>query len=173
MRFHINGRGESDECDAPPGKCPLGGQHYESGDEADRAFEAENDGNLFAPQGKLITNRLDDAYNEPQVNPLVVGSDNRTMPEDMAVEDQELIEADIAQHKKAVANGFSPYELKNLSSPRGVAKTHGDPDAITRAWHQEDYDKIRELYATAHVRQYSNDPDFRYSVSDLIAQARS
>lgn len=34
MRYHMNGKGESAKCDAPPGKCPLEGEHYESEEEA-------------------------------------------------------------------------------------------------------------------------------------------
>lgn len=173
MSFHINGRGESDICGASPGRCPFDGEHYETREEADSAFEQQNDSSLFAPPGGLITNRLDEAFNQPQVDPVAIGPDDRTMPEEMAVDEQDLIEQDIKQHKKAVASGFSPYELKNLSKPRSAAMHHGDPDAITRAWNQEDYDKVRELYATAHVRQYSRDPNFRFSVNDLITQAKS
>lgn len=173
MRYHTNGRGESDICDAPEGRCPLEGDHFDTREEADAAFEQKNNEQLFAPQGKLLTNRLDDAYNTPEVDPIAVSRTKMTMPEEIAIDEQKMIEKDIAQHKKAVANGYSPFELTNLSEPTGLAKSNGDPDAIVRAWHQKDYDKVRELYATAHARQFGRDPDFRLSVSELTARARS
>lgn len=173
MSYHINGRGESNICDAPPGKCPLGGQHFDSREEADSAFENQNDEQLFAPQGELLTNNLDDAFSTPEIAPAMATRSGMTMPEEIAVDEQKMIEKDIVQHKKAVAKGYSPFELKNLSEPSAMAKKNGDPDLITRAWHREDYDKVRELYATAHARQFGRDPDFRISVDELIAKARS
>lgn len=173
MRYHTNSHGEPAPCNAKPGECPLGGDHYDSPEEAVQAFEERNSESLFAPQAKLLTNNLDDAFAPREVDPVVVSSAGRTFPEDMALQEQKFIEDDIAQHKKAMSAGFGPNEIHNVSAPRGAIKRFGDPDELQRAWLLKDYDKVRELYARAHVRQFGKDPDFRMSVEDLVAQSRS
>lgn len=39
QRHHINSKGESAPCHAEPGKCPLGGEHFDSAEEADKHLE--------------------------------------------------------------------------------------------------------------------------------------
>lgn len=39
-RFHTSRKGESVECDADEGKCPLGGQHFDTAEEATAHFES-------------------------------------------------------------------------------------------------------------------------------------
>lgn len=80
MRYHMNGKGESAKCVAPPGKCPLEGEHYESEEEADSGIDqhltkkfqpyeakvSKTTGTVkrSLPSGELSPARIDDEGNE-------------------------------------------------------------------------------------------------------------
>lgn len=170
MSYHIDINGEPAQCSASVQKCPR--EHYATIEEAEQAIETQNSNKLFAPHSKLLTNTLDDAFQVPQRDDRTArDGDGLSLPEEIAVDDQKAVEKDIAKHKKSVAQGYNPRSLDELSKPRASAK-FGDTDGITLAWYNQDYDKVRELYAQAHVRRYSRDPDFQLDARDLIVQAR-
>jgi hypothetical protein len=41
-RFHINAAGNATICRASVGRCPFGGEHFDSAEEASRAYEAQH-----------------------------------------------------------------------------------------------------------------------------------
>lgn len=48
MRYHISSKGESAKCEAPPGKCPLNGEHFDSPEEAQEHHEKTQKSSEFA-----------------------------------------------------------------------------------------------------------------------------
>lgn len=56
-KYHINGKGVSDQCGATVGSCPFGGEsgvenHYDSLEAAQAAYEEQQKDSLFPSQGK-------------------------------------------------------------------------------------------------------------------------
>lgn len=49
MSVHTSRNGQIVECHAPPGKCPLGGDHYDSVTEAEAALEEKMSDSMFSP----------------------------------------------------------------------------------------------------------------------------
>lgn len=59
MPFHTSRNGDIAPCDAPPGKCPLGGSpHYETEEQAEAALEDRMSDSLFTP-GDSIRQKSD------------------------------------------------------------------------------------------------------------------
>lgn len=59
MSYHMNSKGEAAPCHAEPGNCPLGGDHYDSKDEAQAGIEERMSDHSFAnlaknPSGSLV-----------------------------------------------------------------------------------------------------------------------
>lgn len=58
MSYHMNSRGEAAPCHAEPGNCPLGGDHYESKEEAQAGIEERMSEHSFANLEKNPTASL-------------------------------------------------------------------------------------------------------------------
>lgn len=66
-KFHTNRKGESATCDAPPGKCPLGGEHFDTAEEAQEHFEStRGDQHLKGVSKKAKSADTVEVYRHPQ-----------------------------------------------------------------------------------------------------------
>lgn len=152
--FHINGHGEPAPCKAPPGECPLGGEHYRSAEEAAAGYEASQSENLH-PVHRLMTNEkeLEDSFNrEPDDSAI----DGITMEEGLVLEGLDILEKRISVHRKVISEGAYKHRLTEYSEAPVEISHWIDEEEISRKWRRQDYDSIRLDYA----RAYSKANDF-------------
>lgn len=109
MSFHTSRKGENVKCEAPPGRCPLGGDHYETKEEADSALESRMSDSMFTP-GDSARVKVDPAgMRLSELNQAVKNT-----------EDSEVISEGIARgsertHKNMVKNSsLTSDQLKEL-----------------------------------------------------------
>jgi len=57
-KYHISDKGEAAPCDAPPGKCPKGGEHFDSPEAAQKSYESNMNKSHGITRFKKIKNPL-------------------------------------------------------------------------------------------------------------------
>lgn len=98
MSFHTSKRGEIVQCDADPGKCPLGGQHYETEADAEQALESRMSDSMFAP-GDSIRSKTDPSKMKlSELNQAVKDT------EDSAILDEGIVRGSTRTHKNMLKN---------------------------------------------------------------------
>ena len=55
VKYHIGEKGDPSPCRAEEGKCPLGGEHFDSVDDARKAYESSQSENIIPVKKKKTT----------------------------------------------------------------------------------------------------------------------
>jgi len=168
MRYHISDDGEARPCDAPPGKCPIdnGFGHYESEEEAQKAYEDFNYDKLFTDHS-LIMNEVDSEFDYDS------SSDEMSLAESVVIDDLKYIETRIQEHQENVSNGVPISKLDDWHQVELGAEYEGlEPSALARAWDRQDYDSVRMQYARALSYANNFTGEISMTPDELIMQAR-
>lgn len=109
MRYHTTKKGEIAPCDAPPGRCPLNSDHYDSVAEAEKGLESKMSDSLFAPGDSA---RADVDPSTMKLSELNQAVKNTT---DEAVINEGIARGSNRTHKNLVRNeSLTAEQLKTL-----------------------------------------------------------
>lgn len=189
-KFHINKKGEAGECNATIEECPFGSEtkHYETKEEAQKAYEKENQAQALAKKQKFKKNGM----RIVAIGGLLVASVNVTgctINQSHHIFDDEKVEQFKEDSQKAketmqekAEKGFEEYTSGNNESSGSSAGTdpsdiyfQGDPLAPTKDEVKEAKEYLSEIVVKGERvnYDYNRERDYGYFKTGVVERAEN
>lgn len=167
-KYHISDDGVVRECHADFNSCRYGeNNHYETVEDAQEAYEEQNEAELFATQ-QLLMNTIEDIYADDELPDFLV-EDGMTVDEENAVDVMINVEEKINRHIDLMQTDRLPYEKMKNAIYLGVVENEMDETQLNVAWRSRDYNRIRTMAARSIIKLNSRaDGVVRFDEDELM-----